>query len=76
MTINAKSTKVLKSSCVILRGKIPWPRMRVWKKMTNMRYAKDPLLRKWDLELKGIPDAVLVVAAIEYARESFAQGTF
>ena len=38
LTINAKSTKVLKSSCVILRGKIPWPKMRVWKKMTNMRY--------------------------------------
>ena len=39
LTINAKSTKVLKSSCVILRGKIPWPKMRVWKKMTNMRYG-------------------------------------
>ena len=32
LTINAKSTKVLKPSCVILRGKIPWPKMCVWKK--------------------------------------------
>ena len=39
LTINAKSTKVLKSSCVILRGKILWPKMCVWKKMTIMRYV-------------------------------------
>ena len=32
LTINVKSTKVLKSSCVILRGKIPWPKMLCGKK--------------------------------------------